>query len=74
MKSQKLSNLLNETSDSKFVNRNWNIVNDQSNANFCIGNKIIYSAEVIKYILYNFNDVYIPVRVILRLQEILQLK
>ena len=27
-------NLLNESSDSKFVTRNWNIVNDQFSANY----------------------------------------
>ena len=31
---QKVSNLLNETSDSKFVTRKWNIVNDQSKAKY----------------------------------------
>ena len=29
MESQKILNLLNEASDSKFVTRKWNIVNDQ---------------------------------------------
>ena len=38
---QKILNLLNETSDSKFVTRKWNIVNDQSNANDDVGNEII---------------------------------
>ena len=33
MKHQKISNLLNEASDSNFVTRKWSIVNDQSNAN-----------------------------------------
>ena len=41
MEHQKISNLLNEVSDSKFVTRNWNIVNDQSNANYGVGNEII---------------------------------
>ena len=27
-------NLLNEVNDSKFVTRKWNIVNDNSNANY----------------------------------------
>ena len=26
----------------KFVIREWNIVNDQSNANYCVGNRVIY--------------------------------
>ena len=32
MKHQKILNLLDKASDSKFVKRKWNIVNDQSNA------------------------------------------
>ena len=40
-------NLLNEASDSKFVTRHWNIVNDQLNANYSAGKKIIYSTEYI---------------------------
>ena len=40
--------LLNETSDSKFVIRNWNIVNDQSDANYDARNEIIYNTEVSK--------------------------
>ena len=55
-------NLLNETSDSKFVTRKWNIVNDQSNANYDAGNKIIYDTEVLKSNLCDFNDLYILVR------------
>ena len=40
--------LLNEESDSKFVTRKWNNVNNQSNANYDIGNEIIYNTEVVK--------------------------
>ena len=54
-------NLLNEASDSKFLTRKWNIANDQSNANYDVGNKIIYSTEVSKSNLYNYNDVCILV-------------
>ena len=32
MEHQKILNLLNEENDSKFVTKNWNIVNDNSNA------------------------------------------
>ena len=46
MKSRKILNLLNEASDSKFATRKWNIVNDQSNENYAVGNKVIYSTEV----------------------------
>ena len=34
MEHQKILNLLNEANDSKFVTRKWNIVIDQSNANY----------------------------------------
>ena len=33
MEDQKTLNFLNKASDSKFVTRKWNIVNDQSNVN-----------------------------------------
>ena len=46
MEHQEILNLLNEVSDSKFVTRKWNIVNDQSNANYDVGNEIIYNIEV----------------------------
>ena len=62
MKHQKILNLLNEASDSKFVTRNWNIVNDQSNAIYSVGNKIIYSTEVLKSNLCHYDDANILVR------------
>ena len=40
MEHQKILNLLNEASDSKFVTRKWNIVNDQSNSNYDVENEI----------------------------------
>ena len=46
MKHQKILNLLNESSDPKFANRNWNVVNNQSNANNGIGKEIIYNRAV----------------------------
>ena len=48
MEHQKMSNLLNEGSDSTFATRKWNIANDQSNANYDVGNEIIYNAKVLK--------------------------
>ena len=48
MDNQKILNLLNEVNDSKFATRNWNIVNDQSNVNYSVGNQIIYITEVLK--------------------------
>ena len=56
MEHQKILNLLNEESNSKFVTRKWNIVNDQSNANYDVGNYIIYNTEVLKSNLCDFND------------------
>ena len=52
---------MNDASDSKFVARQWNIVNDQSNANYDVGNKIIYNTEVFKSNICDYN-VYILVR------------
>ena len=46
MEHQKILNLLNEASDSKFVTRNRHISSNQPNANYSVGNQIIYSAEV----------------------------
>ena len=48
-------NLLNKASDTKFVTRKWNIVNDQSNANYSVGNEIICSTEVPKYSFCDYN-------------------
>ena len=67
MEPQKILSLLNEASDSKFVTRKWNIVNDQSNANYDVGNAIIYNAKVLKSNLCDYNDAYILVRVTLLL-------
>ena len=38
-----LINVLNDVNNYKFVTRNWNIVNDLSNANYRVGNEIIYN-------------------------------
>ena len=53
MEHKKTLNLLNEASDSKFVTRKWNIVNDQSNANYDLANETIYNTEVLKSSLCN---------------------
>ena len=37
----------------------WNIVNDQSNTNYDIGNKIIYNREVMKSSFSDYKDGYI---------------
>ena len=43
MEHKKILNLLNEANDSKFVTRKWNIVNDNSKANYGEGNEITYN-------------------------------
>ena len=60
MEHQKISNLLNESIDSKFVTRNWNIVTDQSNGNYNVRNQIICSkeVEVLKSNLCDYKDPY----------------
>ena len=42
--------------------RKWNIANDQSNANYSVGNNIIYSTKVLKFNLCDYNYAYILVR------------
>ena len=53
---------MKEANNSKFVRRQWNTVNDQSNVNHDEGNKIIYNTEVLKSNLCGYNDSYILVR------------
>ena len=62
MEHQKILNLLNGASDSKFVRRKWSIVNDQSNANYDVRNEIIYKTELLKSNPCDYNDAYILVR------------
>ena len=52
MEHQKIINLLNEANGFKFVTRKWNIASDQSNANYNVGNEIIYNTEVIKNLIF----------------------
>ena len=47
---------MNEASDSKFVTGKWNIFNDNSKANYDVGNEIICNTEVLKSILCDYND------------------
>ena len=63
MEHQKILHLLNDANDYKFVTRKWNIVSDNLNANYGIGNEIIYHAEVLKSNLCDYSDAYILVRV-----------
>ena len=61
MEHQKISNLFNEANDSKFLTRKWNIINDNSEANYRTANEITYNTEVLKSSLCNYNDAYILV-------------
>ena len=47
MEHQKIPNLLNEASNSRFVTRKCNM-NNQSNGKYGVGNEIIYSAKVLR--------------------------
>ena len=51
---QNILNLLNEKIDYKFVTRKWNIVHDQSNANYDLENEIIYNTEISKFNLSDY--------------------
>ena len=48
MEHQKISNLLNDANNSKFVTRKWNIVNHNSNSNYAEANEITYNSEILK--------------------------
>ena len=61
MEHQKIFKLLNGTSDSKFVIKKWKTVNDQSSANYDVGNKIIYNKGVMKPNLCDYSDGHILV-------------
>ena len=56
MEHQKILNLLNEVNDSKFVTRKWNNVNDNSKANYGVGDEIIYNIKVLKSNLCDYNQ------------------
>ena len=47
MEHQKILKFLNKASNSKFVIRKWNIVIDQSNSNYDVGNEIIYNTDIL---------------------------
>ena len=61
MEHQKILNSLNEANDSKFVTRKWNIVNDNSKANYDVVNGIIYNTEVSKSSFCDYDNAYILV-------------
>ena len=56
MEQQKILNLLNEEINYRFVTSEVSIVNDQSNANYYVGNGFIYSTDVLKTNVCNYND------------------
>ena len=58
MQHQKILNLLNEENDSQFVTRKWNILNDNSRANFDVGSEIIFNKEILKSNLCDCNDAF----------------
>ena len=55
-------NLLNESSDLKFLTRNRNNDRDQSNSNYEAGDEIIYNTEVLKNNPGDYNNAYILLR------------
>ena len=61
MEHQTILNLLNDANDSKFVTRKWSNVNDNSKANYGVGNEITYNTEVLKSNICNYSDAYILV-------------
>ena len=54
---------MNEAKGSKFVTRKWNIVIDNSKADYNIANEITYNTEALKSNLCDYNDAYILLRV-----------
>ena len=62
MELQKLFNFLNETNDSLFVTRKWNIASYQSDRNYYVKKEIIYHTKVLKSNLSYYIDAYILVR------------
>ena len=62
MEHQKILNSLKEPNNSIFLLRKRNIANDQSNANYDVGNEIGYNREVLKSNFCNCNDAYILVK------------
>ena len=53
---------MDEANDFKFVARKWNIVIDQSNANYGIESEIIYNTEVLRSNLFDYSNACILVR------------
>ena len=62
MEHQKILNLLSRTSDSRFTTRMSNTVNDKSNAIYAVWNEIIYSTEILKSNICDYNNACIQVK------------
>ena len=62
MEHQETLNSLIEVNDFKFVTRKWNIVKDQLNVNYDVGDEIVYNKEVLKSNLCDYNNANILVR------------
>ena len=53
---------MKEANDSRTVTRKWNTVNNHSNPKYSVRNDTIFSTQVLKSNLCDFNDAYILVR------------
>ena len=62
MERQQILTLLNGAHNSRFAARKWSIVNDQWNADYDVGNEIIFNTDLFKPNLCDCNDAYILVR------------
>ena len=62
MEHQKMSNLLTEANDCKFITRKWNTVNDNLQVNYNVSNEIIYNTEILKSSICDYNNAYILAR------------
>ena len=67
MKTQKITNLLNDTDNesSRFATRKWKVISDQNNTEYGEGNEndssIKFETKVIKSSLCDYSDTYILV-------------
>ena len=61
MEHHKISSLLNDVNNCKFVTRKWNIVSDNSDSNYAAANENTYNTEILKSNLWDYNDAYILV-------------
>ena len=53
MEHQKILNLINEATESKFLTWKWKNFSNNSKANYGAGNEITYNAGILKSSLYN---------------------